>query len=158
MTANNDPLGVEFCLSVSRGRTRREGLLMSQYARLACTIRPRRDCRSYHHGMSRADSGVSAESRLPWQTSHRKRRSNARVAKSKPPFHTRINLCTAQTKLLDISCVWLRNSRSRSGSLIARVVRRIEGQEPKSASGQARSRRGLGAMINSRQCSGDTPH
>jgi hypothetical protein len=29
MTANNDPLGVEFCLSVSRGRTRREGLLGS---------------------------------------------------------------------------------------------------------------------------------
>jgi hypothetical protein len=29
MTANNDPLGVEFCLSVSRGRTREEGPLVS---------------------------------------------------------------------------------------------------------------------------------
>jgi hypothetical protein len=29
MTANNDPLGVELCSSVSRGRTRKEGPLVS---------------------------------------------------------------------------------------------------------------------------------
>jgi len=158
MTANNDPLGVEFCLSVSRGRTRREGLLMSQYARLACTIRPRRDCRSYHHGMSRADRvSVQKVARRGKQATESDGPMRE-LRKAKPPFHTRINLCTAQTKLLDISCVWLRNSRSGSGSLIAQVVRRIEVQEPKSASGLARSRRGLGAMINSRQCSGDAAH
>jgi hypothetical protein len=41
MTANNDPLGVEFCLSVSRGRTRKEGPFgFRQYAKLAFSIGP----------------------------------------------------------------------------------------------------------------------
>jgi hypothetical protein len=63
---------------------------MRQYAKPAFTIRPRRYCRSYYYGMSRADSGDSAESRLPWQTSHR--RPMRELRKAHLPF-TRALIC-----------------------------------------------------------------
>jgi hypothetical protein len=60
MNANNDPLGVEFCLSVSGGRIPREGLLGS--ASTPNWLSPSSrcfECRHYYSGVSTFDAALS---------------------------------------------------------------------------------------------------
>jgi hypothetical protein len=59
MTANNDPLGVEFCLSVSRGRIRRKALLVSASTPNWLSPKSRYlKSRPYSSGLSTRDSGA----------------------------------------------------------------------------------------------------
>ena len=93
MTANNDPLGVEFCLSVSRGRIQREGLLGSAsrqtgFLHQAAVVSVGTITQRCPHvisalsTLSTDDSGISAKSCLAWQTSHRGAEREGQLARS----------------------------------------------------------------------------